>query len=638
MTLRSALPARALTVAVLLLSFLALPALPAHAGTDDYPYRGAVCASTGSTSGSCPNYDWRVNGAEFDPWGFAFRNCTSWVAWRMRNTNGVDFFNGMRGGRWGNANTWDDNARALGYAVDNRPAAGAIAQTDDGSFGHVAWVAAVNSDGSVVVEDYNYAGTGVFARRTVSAAAFRYLHVKDLPTGSAEPFGSFDVAESPEAGRVRVAGWAIDNDARTSPVSIHAYVGGEAGNPAAEGHDLGAASGDRPDVGAAHPGAGNAHGVDATFTTGKTGAQAVCLYAINIGGGSNPLLGCRTVTIVDPHPFGSFDEATGSPGGVLVRGWTIDRSAAAAPTGVHIYIGGQAGQAGAEGHDIGAAADDRQDVAAAYPGTGSSHGFSTTVTTARRGDQTVCAYAINLGAAGENRLLMCRSATIADPPASNPSSAPSESAQPTAAASPSAMPLPSAPAHAASPSVIPSRAPEPGPSSTPVTVELGGPAISAGELVTVTYRGTPGATLDVLARTQPATAFSRIGSVTLDGSGSATSSHRPQKNTRITARSSDGVLSGNQPLVQVRSVASMTASRVGSRTYAFTGRVYPALDNRLVNIYRNSVLVAQARSDASGIYRVTRTLGAGTSTFLARSPNDTYNLGATSPARQVLIR
>lgn len=171
----------------------------------------------------------------------------------------------------------------------------------------------------------------------------------------------------------------------------------------------------------------------------------------------------------------------------------------------------------------------------------------------------------------------------------------------------------------------------------PPTLSLSPTTVAAGQPTTVTYRGAPGTTLDILSRTQPATVFSKIGTVTLDSNGFGTSTHKPQKNTRITARTSSGRLSEFAPLIAVRSVASFNAQRVGTRTYAFTGRVYPALNNRLVNIYRNGSLVAQARSDATGIYRVTRTLGAGTFTFQARTPNDTYNLGTSSPARSIRI-
>lgn len=193
-----------------------------------------------------------------------------------------------------------------------------------------------------------------------------------------------------------------------------------------------------------------------------------------------------------------------------------------------------------------------------------------------------------------------------------------------------------------SPTTNPTPAPTPAPTepSTPAapTLTLSPAVISAGQPTTVTYRGTPGSTLDILSRTQPATEFSRIGSVTLDSNGLGTSTHRPQKNTRITARTAGGQLSADAPIIAVRSVASFNANRVATRTYTFTGRVYPALTSRLVNIYRNGSLVAQARSDATGLYKVTRTLGAGTYTFQARTPNDQSNLGTTSPARQVTVQ
>jgi hypothetical protein len=167
-------------------------------------------------------------------------------------------------------------------------------------------------------------------------------------------------------------------------------------------------------------------------------------------------------------------------------------------------------------------------------------------------------------------------------------------------------------------------------------VALGSAVISAGQRVTVTYTGTPGSTLSILSKTQPATSYSRISSVTLDASGHGTSSHAPTKNTRIMAQTSSGLASG-QPLIQVRSVASINARRVSTRTYTFTGRVYPARSGRLVSLYRNGTLVAQGHTDATGIYTITKTLARGSFSFLVRTANDTYNLGTSSPARTVAI-
>lgn len=169
------------------------------------------------------------------------------------------------------------------------------------------------------------------------------------------------------------------------------------------------------------------------------------------------------------------------------------------------------------------------------------------------------------------------------------------------------------------------------------TLTLSPSTIFAGQATVVSYRGSPGSTLDILSRTQPATVFSKIGTVTLNGDGVGTSSHKPQKNTRITARAADGTMSATAPIIAVRSLASFNVTRTGARTYAFTGRVYPALVNRSVKVYCDDVLVGQGRSDATGVYAITRTLGAGTFVFQARTTDDQHNLGAESARRLVEI-
>ncbi len=115
-----------------------------------------------------------------DPWRFYNRECTSFVAWRMNSANHVAFSNFMSGGRFGNAGTWDDNARALGYVVNSVPARGAIAESDrEGSGGHVAWVAAVGN-GTVTIEDYNYSAPGGYGTRTVPTTTYVYIHIEDM--------------------------------------------------------------------------------------------------------------------------------------------------------------------------------------------------------------------------------------------------------------------------------------------------------------------------------------------------------------------------------------------------------------------------------------------------------------------------
>ncbi|MEJ7541356.1 CHAP domain-containing protein [Staphylococcus intermedius] len=91
-----------------------------------------------------------------------------------------DRVGGKIGSTWGNANNWASAAASAGYTVNNRPSAGAILQTTQGAFGHVAYVESVNSDGSIRVSEMNYGyGPGVVTSRTISAgqaASYNYIH------------------------------------------------------------------------------------------------------------------------------------------------------------------------------------------------------------------------------------------------------------------------------------------------------------------------------------------------------------------------------------------------------------------------------------------------------------------------------
>ncbi|MFC4075345.1 CHAP domain-containing protein [Salinithrix halophila] len=120
--------------------------------------------------------------SEVDPWGFYKRQCTSFVAWRM-NQRGVAFENGMRGGHWGNAEHWDENARAIGYRVDNQAAVGAIAQFNPGeggnvSFGHIAYVTGI-SGATITIEEYNFDPPYEFSQRQIPASQVsNFIHIQ----------------------------------------------------------------------------------------------------------------------------------------------------------------------------------------------------------------------------------------------------------------------------------------------------------------------------------------------------------------------------------------------------------------------------------------------------------------------------
>ncbi len=106
-----------------------------------------------------------------DPWHYDVRNCTSYAAWRVKIDLGIDI------PRWGNATNWDNAAARLGYLVNQTPGIGSIAVWE-GKLGHVAFVTAINNDGSVNVDQYNKRGTGQFSSQT-NVRADKYIHVAD---------------------------------------------------------------------------------------------------------------------------------------------------------------------------------------------------------------------------------------------------------------------------------------------------------------------------------------------------------------------------------------------------------------------------------------------------------------------------
>jgi SpoIID/LytB domain protein len=118
----------------------------------------------------------------------------------------------------------------------------------------------------------------------VGAGAHTLLGCRSI-TVRHTPFGAVDSAVRTTGG-IRVRGWAIDPDT-TAPIDVHVYVDGI-------GAGVQTASRSRPDVGAAVPPYGSAHGYDLTVPAAGS-ARTVCVYAINVGPGSNSLLACRSV-------------------------------------------------------------------------------------------------------------------------------------------------------------------------------------------------------------------------------------------------------------------------------------------------------------------------------------------------------
>jgi Rv2525c-like, glycoside hydrolase-like domain len=115
-----------------------------------------------------------------------------------------------------------------------------------------------------------------------------------------DPRGSFEVAGSPAAGQVQIAGWAFDPSAPLKPLSIRAYLGGKPDEGASR-YELGpVANLERADLLALFPRAGAAHGFDVSFPVVGSGRQRLCVYARDIGPGADKLLGCRRVGVRIP--------------------------------------------------------------------------------------------------------------------------------------------------------------------------------------------------------------------------------------------------------------------------------------------------------------------------------------------------
>lgn len=161
---------------------LLLPVTPAQAAGDDYKWRT-------DTTGARDDY------------GFTRRQCVSFAAWRLAQVGHT--VHTSQG--WGNANKWDDVARARGKVVNFTPKSRAIAHWEgskteattkiydpsgsgrvigymraDPTYGHVGSVLYVYGDGTALVEQYNLAqdpktGRGLYSKMRVKAP--RYIHI-----------------------------------------------------------------------------------------------------------------------------------------------------------------------------------------------------------------------------------------------------------------------------------------------------------------------------------------------------------------------------------------------------------------------------------------------------------------------------
>lgn len=138
-------------------------------GSGGYPWANAICVATGQLNGDCWNYEWYANGNKNDrqdPWGYYYRNCTSYVAWRSA-MNGLEL---SGKGSMGNGGSWDNNAWRYGLTTGSTPKKGAFAVWDGVQYGHVAYVEDVSGN-EVLVSEYNYVADGAYSERWISLSS-----------------------------------------------------------------------------------------------------------------------------------------------------------------------------------------------------------------------------------------------------------------------------------------------------------------------------------------------------------------------------------------------------------------------------------------------------------------------------------
>jgi hypothetical protein len=215
-----------------------------------------------------------------------------------------------------------------------------------------------------------------------------------------EPVGRLEAA-TVQGRRVAVRGWTFDRDAVTASIDVHVYVNGalRGSYPA---HRT------RADVASTYPAAGGAHGYDLNLALPGPGTYPVCVFGMNRAGGSrNTLLGCRTVTSPAAvwAPIGALDQAVLRGRTVTLSGWALDGDAPTRSLAVHVDL---------DGREVRSATADRSrtDVARIHPGTGTTHGYATSLDVPA-GSHRVCVSAIDVGPGSVNPRLGCATVTVA---------------------------------------------------------------------------------------------------------------------------------------------------------------------------------------------------------------------------------
>lgn len=136
-------------------------------------------SSTGRDFAATTEYPWATvepfPSSGVDPWGFYYRQCTSYAAWRRANL-------GRPIPAWGflgpaNAKDWPGWASKFGMRVDSQPEVGALAVYPVGQYGHVMVVESIVANGEkVLVSEFNADWNGRYSQSLWPSAALTFIH------------------------------------------------------------------------------------------------------------------------------------------------------------------------------------------------------------------------------------------------------------------------------------------------------------------------------------------------------------------------------------------------------------------------------------------------------------------------------
>jgi hypothetical protein len=156
---------------------------------------------------------------------------------------------------------------------------------------------------------------------------------------------------------------------------------------------------------------------------------------------------------------------------------------------------------------------------------------------------------------------------------------------------------------------------------------------------------TPNSVVELRCYTRPSTTYFTARTATVNAAGGPIEFRiLPGANTRCYARpAGNDSLSSNSVVINVHTTLSLSAVRTGVRTYVFQGRNLPRRAGQLITLYRvnaagQEIRTSNLTTDASGIYRVTRTFtGNGTFQFKVRTSQTLNNAAGVSNTITVTV-